>query len=107
MLMTAGMDAPSESGAVLRSATKGSSQRNGGCTYKHRGSDGPTGAGTKVNGIQKLKIRRGDRMGVPLSEGKGGLIEDIMMRDNDLVGSKVKTAVTLAMSRVSQKDTQS
>ena len=45
-------------------------------------------------------------MGMLLSERKGGLVEDDMTRDDDLVGGKVKIAITFVMSRITQKDTQ-
>ena len=41
-----------------------------------------------------------------LSKRKGGLVEDDMTRDDDLVGGKVETAITFVMSRVTQKNTQ-
>ena len=60
----------------------------------------------KVSAIQELESRRGDRLGVLLSKREGGLVEDDMARDDDLVSGKVKAAIAFVMSRVTQKDAQ-
>jgi hypothetical protein len=43
---------------------------------------------------------------VLLSEREGGLVEDDMARDDDLVRGKVKATIAFVMSRISQKDAQ-
>ena len=60
----------------------------------------------KVSAIQELESRPGDRLGVLLSKREGGLVEDDMARDDDLVSGKVKAAIAFVMSRVTQKDAQ-
>ena len=42
-----------------------------------------------------------------LSKGKTGFVEDDMPRDDDLVGGKIKAAITFVVSRISKEDTQS
>lgn len=53
---------------------------------------------------QKLKVLISGRR-QQLREGKLGLIEHNMLRDDDTIGGEIKTVVSLMMSRVSQKDT--
>jgi len=43
---------------------------------------------------------------VLLTKREGGLVEDDMARDDDLVSGKVKAAIAFVMSRVTQKDAQ-
>ena len=56
-----------------------------------------------VSAIQKIKVRRrwGSRL---MCERKVGLIEGDMARDDDLIGSKVKTPIAFVVSRVTQED---
>ena len=58
-----------------------------------------------VNDIQRLKIYR--RWRTALSKGKGQLIKDNMTRDDDSIGDKIKTAVSLMMSRIAKEDAES
>ena len=55
--------------------------------------------------IQKLKVRRGRRRGLP-RERKRGLVECDVTGDDDPIGDSVKVAVSFMVGRVAKKDAQ-
>ena len=59
-----------------------------------------------VSDVQKIKVRLCKDGGL-LGKRTGGFIKDDMPGDDDFVGGKIKASITLMVSRVPEKDTQS